>query len=92
MAFAKGQLSGQATTNAAGAFSIPVPGAAASDYTGGLASLTPGGACVDALTKLPPPFTVGALVPAAAGEFLPRFATSYCIFCEQVGLCARHSP
>ena len=68
--FAKGQLRGQATTDANGAFSLRVPGAAAADYTGGLVTLAAdggGNACTDALTGLPPPFSLGALVPAAAG-------------------------
>lgn len=69
MTFTKGALSGQATTDASGAFSLPVPGAAAADFTGGLVALPAGAAaaCVDALTGLPPPFTLGALVPEAAG-------------------------
>ena len=48
-----------------------MPGAAAGEYTGGLVTLAAGGAgdaCADALTGLPPPFSLGALVPAAAGE------------------------
>ncbi|BDA48212.1 Uncharacterized protein sll1483 at N-terminal half [Coccomyxa sp. Obi] len=68
--YQSGQTTGQATTNNAGAFSIPVPGA--TDFSNGLVSLaanSPG--CVDALTQLPPPFSMGALVPPAKGGQAP---------------------
>jgi hypothetical protein len=82
VSFAKGALSGQATTNAAGAFAIPVPGANASEYPGGLASMTPGAGCIDALTRLPAPFALGALVPDAAGALqfpvIPACMRSHC--------------
>ena len=65
--YQSGQLSGQATTNNAGAFSIPVTGA--TNFANGLISLPADSPnCVDALTKLPPPFSLGALVPAGKGE------------------------
>ncbi|CAL8466019.1 g5555 [Coccomyxa elongata] len=70
-----GQTTGQATTNNAGAFAIPVPGA--TSFSNGLVSLaanSPG--CVDALTKLPPPFSMGALVPPAKGGQAPTPAVN----------------
>lgn len=66
MSYHKGQQSGQATTNNLGAFSIPVRGPA--NFSGGLLSIAGNGpGCVDALTQLAPPFTVGALVPQGTG-------------------------
>jgi hypothetical protein len=70
--YQSGQLTGQATTNNAGAFSIPVTGA--TNFANGLISLAADSPnCVDALTRLPPPFSLGALVPASKGE--PPFST-----------------
>lgn len=72
MTYQSGQLTGQATTNSAGAFSIPVTGA--TNFANGLISLAADSPnCVDALTRLPPPFSLGALVPASKGE--PLFST-----------------
>lgn len=68
--YQSGQTTGQAVTNNAGGFSIPVPGA--TSFGNGLVSLaanSPG--CIDALTKLPPPFSMGALVPPAKGVHNP---------------------
>lgn len=95
VSFAKGQLRGQATTDSNGAFSLPVAGATAADYTGGLVTLAAaagaGNACTDALTGLPPPFSLGALVPAAAGEMERRLPTALKISAQlETGFCRRH--
>jgi hypothetical protein len=74
VSYQNGQQTGQATTDASGNFAVPVMGA--TSFAGGLLSLpatAPG--CVDALTKLPPPFSVGALVPQGTSE-MPQALSS----------------
>lgn len=83
VAFQSGQLSGQAATDSAGNFAIPVPGA--TDFSNGLVSLSAGAPnCVDALTRLPVPFALGALVPASKGAhrlWICQFPPCYLVAC-----------